>query len=361
MRITRASTVCSSGMNRRFAERLGERLWYGGSPLARLMLPFAGLFWLALQLRRVAYRVGLLRTQAVGVPVVVVGNLTAGGAGKTPVVEWVVNLLRAEGLRPGIISRGYGARLGGATARVDPAASWRACGDEPILLARRTGVPVEVGVDRCAAARKLAQAGVDVIVSDDGLQHYQLPRAFEIAVIDGARGLGNGWLMPAGPLREPRSRLASVDAVLVNGTEAGLISVPDALHFTIDGNELIRLDGGSRRPLTAFAGREVWAVAGIGNPQRFAAHLRRFGLKPVLVSAGDHQVVDLDALRRTADRPILMTEKDAVKYDEVMDPDTWVLPVAVLVSADVRAKISQALTSRLRSACAGSNGSRPTD
>jgi tetraacyldisaccharide 4'-kinase len=344
-----AFTDCNSGMNRSIAERIAERLWYRRSAWASLLLPFAGLIWIVVRARRALYVTGVLRSGTAGIPVIVVGNLTVGGTGKTPVVEWIARILKSQGFRPGIVSRGYGVAPDPANSRVDPAGSWRLWGDEPLMLARHAGVPVQIaGSDRCSAIRKLADSGVDVVVSDDGLQHYRMPRDFEIAVIDGVRGLGNGWLLPAGPLREPPSRLASVDLVLVNGGEGMPAGSAPVGHFTLEGSEACRPDGTERQPLAAFAGRQVWAVAGIGNPDRFGSHLSRYGVDPVMVRPGDHEVVDLGELVRIADRPVLMTEKDAVKYDDAMKFDAWMVPVSLSMSGELQASISKMLLAALR-------------
>jgi len=192
-----------------------EEVWYG-SAHAWFLRPMSALYAGAQGLRSAAYRSGLLKPTRVGRPVVVVGNLTVGGTGKTPLVAWLVEALAARGIRAGIVSRGYG-RSGDAVRSVDPRDSWRDVGDEPLLLARRTRAPVVVGRDRVAAARRLIELGVDAIVADDGLQHLRLARDFELVVVDGARGFGNGRLLPSGPLREPLTRLRTVDAVVVNG------------------------------------------------------------------------------------------------------------------------------------------------
>ncbi|MGB5131525.1 MAG: tetraacyldisaccharide 4'-kinase, partial [Steroidobacteraceae bacterium] len=246
--------------------------WYGGGRRGWWLLPLAWLYAAVAGLRRSAYRHGLLPRYRSRRPVVVVGNLTVGGTGKTPLVIWLAGELAARGLRVGIASRGYGAA--GGTARLvtalDDAAS---AGDEPLLLQRRLRQPVAIGKRRADAVR-LLEPDCDLILCDDGLQHYALDRDLEIAVIDGPRGLGNGLRLPAGPLRESRSRLAQVDAVVVNDTG---FTWPGAIQMKLVPVAAVALAGGERRPLAAFAGRRVRAVAAIGNPKRFFAMLREHG------------------------------------------------------------------------------------
>ncbi len=320
----------------RVARRL-ERLWYGDSALALALLPLSALFALVAGLRRALYTRGWLRSTRVGVPVIVVGNITVGGTGKTPLVAWLAERLIADGLRPGIVSRGYG----GVTRRepVTVTADSRAedVGDEPVLLARRTRAPVAVCIERVRAARMLVGAGADVIIADDGLQHYALARDLEIIVVDGDRRLGNGHMLPAGPLREPARRLTGAAVVLVN---AGARDCDHAeLVFRLRTADVIALNRRERRALQVFAGQKAWAVAGIGNPERFYAQLRAHGVVPEPVAVPDHGRVDLGRLREQADWPILMTEKDAVKYSGYRDVSAWYLPVEVEMSTAVETVI----------------------
>jgi tetraacyldisaccharide 4'-kinase len=332
-------------MTSRAGSRRVERLWYGDSPLAMLLQPLAWVFSAVTALRRHAYERGWLKSRHVGVPVIVVGNITVGGTGKTPVVAWLVRRLQAEGRRPAIVSRGYGGKAHSTPVRVTADSMAADVGDEPLLLWRQTGAPVAVCTDRVSAARYLVAAGVDVIVADDGLQHYALARDLEIVVLDGSRRLGNGRLLPAGPLREPARRLRKAGLIMVNGGPAR----QGELGFSLRGTVAVSLDGSERRDLASFDDREVWAVAGIGNPERFYEELRRHGARPTTIDVPDHGVVDLAQLRSKADWPIQMTEKDAVKYRPASVSDAWSVPVAV----DMKPEVEAALMSRVRDVLAG--------
>ncbi|MBN1238639.1 MAG: tetraacyldisaccharide 4'-kinase [Gammaproteobacteria bacterium] len=312
-----------------------DAIWYGGSGGRWLLWPVSLVFRAAAALRRAAYRRGIARSIELPVPVVVVGNLTVGGTGKTPLIVWLAEALTSRGLRVGIVSRGY--RGGAKTwpqwvgADSDPAE----VGDEPVLLAARTGCPVVAGPDRVAAARELlAQRDVDVLLSDDGLQHYRMRRAFEIAVVDGERGLGNGMCLPAGPLREPAARLGAVDAVVVNGAGAGAAvaglppSDADRVYRAhVAPTRVSRLADGEAAELRAFAGRDVVAVAAIGHPERFFDLLERAGAVVTRRPLPDHAAIRREDLERPAGVPALITEKDAVKCRGLADPDVWVVAV----------------------------------
>ena len=295
-----------------------DRIWYGRSPLAWLLLPLSVPFCAAVVVRRWMYGVGLKTVQRVGMPVIVVGNITAGGTGKTPLVIWLAQLLKAHGYRPGLIARGYG---GGATKwpqAVTPDSDPAMVGDEPVLLARTTGCPMVVAPDRVAAARTLLETyDCNMILSDDGLQHYALGRDIEIAVIDGARRFGNGHCLPAGPLREPPSRLRQVDLIVANGSPAA-----GEFAMRVQTGEAVNLLNGERRPLTAFSGQPVHAVAGIGHPARFFTALQTAGLDVRAHTFPDHHAYRMQDLNFT-DGPVLMTAKDAVKCRRFARPDFW--------------------------------------
>lgn len=295
-----------------------------------MLLPLGGLFFLVAALRRTLYRLGVLRTQRLPVPVVVVGNITAGGAGKTPLTLWLAAALERRGRRPGIVSRGYGGSAKGAAA-VESESDAARVGDEPLLIRRRSGRPVFVGRDRVAAARALlvSHPDCDVILCDDGLQHYRLARDAEIAVID-RRGVMNGWPLPAGPLREPAWRLTTVDAVVANGW-AG--PAPFRMHLV--GEHFYRLgDATTIRLADDLAGLRLHAVAGIGEPQRFFDHLAALGLSFVAHGFADHHDYQEADLVFEGDA-ILTTEKDAVKFGALSPLPVWVLPVTAVVEPDL--------------------------
>ena len=306
------------------------KYWNHRGALAWLLWPVSVIFLVLVLTRRILYWVRLLGSRHPGIPVIVVGNITAGGSGKTPLVIWIAEFLRAKGWQPGIVSRGYRTARSavGASGEVPRAATIASepqdVGDEPILLSRRSGCPVWVGEDRVQVAAILRRENpkVDVLILDDGLQHYRIRRDLEICVLD-ARGVGNGFLLPAGPLREPRWRLRTVDAVVANG-----FAMKDAHAMRLEGDELHRMtDARDRKPASAFAGQKVHAVAGIGDPNRFFLHLARFGLKPVPHAFRDHHAFTPKDLEFGDDAPVMMTEKDAVKLRHAARPNWWVLPV----------------------------------
>ncbi|MFV8817362.1 tetraacyldisaccharide 4'-kinase [Haliea sp. E17] len=305
--------------------------WYRGAGWLWLLRPLELLFRAATALRRQFYRSGLLSSYRAPVPVVVVGNITVGGTGKTPVVIALVEALQARGLRPGVVSRGYGAADGEFPRRVDAGSDPRLCGDEPLLIARRTGVPVVIDPDRPAAVRALLlSAPVDIVVCDDGLQHYALQRDLEIVLIDRQRGLGNGFCLPAGPLREPRSRLRSVDHVLYRGSD----SPRDGVSY--QSRDWVNIRSAERRPLTAFSGvGEVDAVAGIGQPAQFFASLEALGIAFRPHPFPDHHQFGAGDFSGMAGHTILMTEKDAVKCSALAGDDAWYLCIDASLPDDL--------------------------
>lgn len=300
--------------------------WYGGHPPG-LLLRALGCFWgLLMRLRRRLYRHGLLVRPELPIPVLVVGNRTVGGAGKTPVVIALAQALAARGWQVGVVSRGHGRRRRGAVA-VDAGRSASEVGDEPLLIHHETGLPVEVDVDRVAAVRRLAAAGCTLAIADDGLQHLRLARRIEIEVEDG-RGLGNARVLPAGPLREPLPALPAF-ARVVHGRAAAPGEI--ALHLQL--GELRSLDGRRRLPLTAFAGRRVRAVAGIGDPERFFAALRAHGLEVEPQPFPDHHAYRAADFAALQGLPLLMTGKDAVKCRHFGLADAWEVPLQASLPA----------------------------
>lgn len=297
-------------------------IWYGGPASGRWLQPLAWLYGGMLHLRHALYARGWRRRYRSNRPVVVVGNLSVGGTGKTPFVLWLAQQLTDRGLKVGIASRGYGG-AGGPARRVAEDDGAALVGDEALLLQRRFGRPVAVGARRADAVR-LLEADCGLILCDDGLQHEALARDFEIVVIDGTRGLGNGRLLPAGPLREPATRLASVDAVVVNG---GGFERPGAIRMQIVPRGVIAIGGTVRHELSEFSGRPVIAVAAIGHPARFFALLREWGLEIEERPFSDHAVVTPEMAGVGQGRAVLMTEKDAVKCTGNGWQDAWYLTV----------------------------------
>ncbi|MEO7773524.1 MAG: tetraacyldisaccharide 4'-kinase [Steroidobacteraceae bacterium] len=304
-----------------------NRIWYGGGtnwPLRPLSWLFGGLA----AARRALYSAGVLSRHRVACPVVVVGNLTVGGTGKTPLVIWLARALHAQGIAVGIASRGYGSGVV-APRMVDASSATEQVGDEPVLMHRRTGVPVCVAARRTLAAQHLFDVGCRLVLCDDGLQHYALHRDCEIAVLDGARGLGNGQLLPAGPLREHAARLSSVDFVVVNDVPGSQIAVPPgALHMRLVGEQVLPLrPGPPARSLSTLRSQRVHAIAGIGNPARFFALLRNHGLDLIEHAFADHHpYIEQDICFDDA-LPVLMTEKDAVKCAAFGDVRHGYVPV----------------------------------
>jgi len=301
-----------------------DSLWYDKSPLSALLAPFGWLYCAGMWLRTAAYRGGVLPIRRVGVPVIVVGNISVGGTGKTPLVAWTARYLKNRGLRPGIISRGYRGRARKWPQQVRADSDPIMVGDEPVLLARITGCPVAADPDRLRAARELlAHVECDVLVSDDGLQHLAMGRDVEIAVVDGTRRHGNGRCLPAGPLREPASRLDSVDLVVANGPALG-----DEFTMRLRATHAESLSEASlSRPLEGFTEGPVHAVCGIGAPDRFFETLEQAGLVLVRHRFPDHHAFRAEDIVFDDALPVLMTEKDAVKCRRFADSRHWCVPI----------------------------------
>lgn len=330
-----------------------QRIWYEGGALYWILLPLTGIYWLLVAVRRSLYRSGMLKTFRAPVPVIMVGNITVGGTGKTPVTIWLARHLAGRGFSPGIVSRGYGGSRSSSSMRVDSASDPAVVGDEPVLLARRTGCPIVVDADRARAVRMLVEDGADVIIADDGLQHYRLERDYEICVIDGARGLGNGMLLPAGPMRETIDRLTEVDQVLVNGEGAfsgGLGELErEPVQFGLVATEARRLDGSLARALGNFAGKTVHAVAAIGNPGRFFEMLQSHGIQVIEHAFRDHALLRRSDLEFGDDFDVLMTEKDAVKVQAPLSDKYWTVPVELTSDPAITGPWLEQIECRIRS------------
>lgn len=315
--------------------RLADQ-WYTDGWLARALAPLGWAYGGLLGLRRALYRRGLLKPVRLPVPVVVVGNLTVGGTGKTPLVIALTERLRAEGRRPAVVSRGYG-RRGKGLQVVSEGGGRRLpvtdCGDEPALIADRLNVPVVVAADRAAAARRAAQLGADCVVADDGFQRLSLPRERAFVVVDGSRGFGNGRCLPAGPLREPIAALDDADAVVLHGVGAVPGRLPDLrMGLAPEGLRGIRSRRQSRE-LDWLEGRRVHAVAGIGEPERFFALLRRLGARVEAHAFPDHHAYSTEELRFPGAGTLVTTEKDAVKLAE-LGVEGWALRVGARLDPD---------------------------
>jgi len=330
-----------------------EKMWYSRSgPL--WLVPLSLLYGSFMALRSVLYRLGLRHRIKVAVPVVVVGNLTVGGTGKTPLVAWLSSHLAACGMRVGIVSRGYGGRAREVT-RVTVHSRASEVGDEPLLLARRAAATVFIGKDRVAAAQAAVKDGADIVITDDGLQHLALVRQCEIVVIDGQRGFGNGRLLPRGPLRESPRRLRRVNAVVVNGdlTAPGF-ALPRFLarthfHMRLRPGDVLPVAGrGNLRSLASFRGAGVHAVAAIGNPQRFFDMLRGAGLTVYEHPMPDHHAFKAGDLNFGDTMPVLMTEKDAVKCAAFADERCWYVPVSADFSESESRELIELVLARVK-------------
>lgn len=313
--------------------------WYRTSLWLWLLWPLSLLFCLLVIIRRTLYRCKLLQTVSFSVPVIVVGNITVGGSGKTPLVIFLVELLRQQGLKPGIVSRGYGGHAASWPQTVTVESEAVMVGDEALLLSRRCNCPMVVGPDRAAAVEQLIREhDVDVVISDDGMQHYRMTRDIEIAVLDGERRLGNGLCLPAGPLRERAGRLKTVDFIVTNGKgragEFGMQLLAADAHA---------LNGERIRALADFADGPVHAVAAIGNPGRFFQTLRKAGLTITEHPFVDHHPFTDGELEYGDDMTVMMTEKDAVKYFPYANERHWYLPVSATLDDDFSRQLLERL------------------
>lgn len=331
-----------------------QRRWYGRPGWLYLLLPLEIIYRVIVALRRTAYRRGWLQSWRAPVPVIVVGNIAVGGTGKTPVVIALCEALKREGFTPGIVSRGYGAKPPAFPYSVTAASGVAESGDEPLLLARRTGCPVVIAPDRCAAAQYLlARQHCDILISDDGLQHYALARDIEWVVVDAARGVGNGRCLPVGPLREPAQRLNDASALLVNKTAAATddaaVVAPIPHHdFFLRAGAMVHLASGREIDAVHWCAEHtrVHAVAGIGNPQRFFATLQALGSETIDHSFADHHVFTQAELEFVEPLPVVMTEKDAVKCATFKLASLWFLRVDAQLPDSLLAPLTGKLRAR---------------
>ncbi|RTE65723.1 tetraacyldisaccharide 4'-kinase [Amphritea opalescens] len=330
-----------------------EQAWYNGSRWPALLRPLERLFRCLATRRRQQYLDGIKARWTAPVPVIVVGNISVGGTGKSPLVIWLIEHLRTQGYSPGVISRGYRASPPTTPYFVTAAAKPSEAGDEPLMIVRRTGVPLVISADRVAAAKHLlTQAACDLIISDDGLQHYALDRTVEIAVIDGARGFGNRRCLPEGPLREPVERLNDVDLIVVNGNASPALlesaHASKAFQMTLEAGSLVSLSTHQVVEPSAWRGpRQVNAVAAIGNPVRFAQTLASLGFTPQLHPFADHHQYSRADVTFAQPLPLIMTEKDAVKCDHLGLDDAWYLQVNAMMDKSFSASLEAILNTAL--------------
>ena len=313
--------------------------WYQSTPVANLyawsLLPLSWLYCLIATARRKVYQLKLKKSFAADVPVVVIGNIVVGGSGKTPLLISLCEFIKEKGFKPGVVSRGYGGKVAGVK-QVQQNDSAELVGDEPLMIYQNTNVPVVVGADRVAAIDYLLKNNqCDIVLSDDGLQHYRMQRDIEIAVVDAGRGFGNGFCLPAGPLRERPARLDEVDIVVYNGT------VDDAAlcTYALETLSVCPMHSDDCVALSDFSGKKVHAVAGIGHPPRFFTQLREAGIEVIEHAFSDHHAYSQADFSDWQNDIILMTEKDAVKCRQLLLPDAWVVNVSAVFSATLASQL----------------------
>tara|TARA_R110002050_G_scaffold57423_5_gene129108 strand:- start:12121 stop:13122 length:1002 start_codon:yes stop_codon:yes gene_type:complete len=314
--------------------------WYQPQPIRWLLWPLSFIYQTVLRLRSGLFFIGLFNRRYLPVPVIIVGNITVGGTGKTPCVIWLAKQLQQAGYRPGIISRGYGGKAEHYPLHVKSDSDPAIVGDEPIIISRHTACPMVVAPDRFAAGKMLLQdTDCNIIISDDGLQHYALGRDIELVIVDGQRQFGNQLCLPAGPLREPISRLELVDFIVENNGSgnASYIMTLSQLHA------VNLADPSKHQTLASFAGQSVHAIAGIGHPQRFFDQLSSHGIQAVSHAFADHHRFQLKDLDFNDNKPILMTEKDAVKCQGFANSNTWYIPIEAAISGKLDQHILQKL------------------
>jgi tetraacyldisaccharide 4'-kinase len=324
--------------------------WYRPGLLAALftwpLLPLSWLYCVIAVGRRKAYQLRFNKSYAAGVPLIVIGNIVAGGSGKTPLLIALCELIKEKGFKPGVVSRGYGGAVNGIK-QVQKSDSAELVGDEPLMIYQRTGIPLVVGADRVAAVNYLLQNNqCDVVLSDDGLQHYRMRRDIEVAVVDASRGFGNGFCLPAGPLRERVSRLNDVDLIVYNGANDNA----ESCCYTLEIVDVCALDGERHTPLSSFAGKRVHAVAGIGHPSRFFAQLRDNEIDVIEHAFSDHHVFSEADFSGWQNDCILMTEKDAVKCRQLLLSDAWAVNVSAVFSGALQSQIDSKILPLLKQA-----------
>jgi tetraacyldisaccharide 4'-kinase len=326
-------------------DQFAQRLWYGPQQgMSLLLLPLSWLFGAIVRMRRWAYRHGVFKSVRIGVPVLVIGNLTVGGTGKTPLVAWLANACRQRGVRAAVICRGHGGRNSQEPTVVQSSSDPIQVGDEAVVLAQAFDGLVIACADRVAAASRAAESGAELIISDDGLQHYRLQRDCEWVVMDAARGWGNGRLLPAGPLREPISRAAHTQLMIRTVRDRSVANAPayagvPAVDVRSQVLEAVSLRSGERRSLNTFREMPLHALAGIGHPDAFFAMLKTHGLTFDTRVLPDHATIRVEDLQFADAQPVLMTDKDAVKCRAFADERLWRVPLQIEVSAEHEARL----------------------
>lgn len=315
-------------------------IWYKDHFIGVWLLPLSLIFSHIVRFRKFLYTKGILKSYTIPVPIIVIGNITVGGTGKTPLIIYLAEILKNSGFNPGIISRGYGGLAQSWPQRVYNDSDPNQIGDEALLIAKQTNCPMAVGPSRVNAANMLVeQTDCNIILSDDGLQHYALRRDIEIAVIDGDRRFGNNYMLPAGPLREPIERLQHVNFTIVNGEK----HAAHEYSMQLVGDTLVNLISGEQKSLEAFNGIDCHAIAGIGNPKRFFNLLKIAGLNCINHSFPDHYQFQQDDIEYADDKPVLMTEKDAVKCTTFAGLQHWFLPVKAIPESHFSDKLLKLL------------------
>ena len=327
-----------------------QRLWYGKSRLVWLLLPFSWIFGALVELRRWCFDRGLFKRFSVGIPVIVVGNLTVGGTGKTPLVIWLANFLFAQKRKVAVITRGYGGQSDQWPQRVKPGSDPVQVGDEAVLIAQQAQAIVIAGPDRVANARQAIAEGAELIISDDGLQHYRMQRDLELVVVDNSRMFGNGFLLPAGPLREPVKRLQEADLILLNQRDDSRPARldPPSVTYRIRLGNLRALKSEAIRAVAELNGQTVHVITAIGHPQSFISALEQLGLHVDARILPDHARLSRADIEFNDDLPVLMTEKDAVKCQHIADSRHWAVTTQVQLSTADEAQLIQCVQRALQ-------------
>ncbi len=324
-----------------------NKIWYQNHPLKYCLLPISGLFCVLVFMRRLGYKMGWLRQYQPSLPVIVIGNISVGGTGKTPLIIYLARQFSRAGVKVAVVSRGYGRKEQAECEQVNPKGSTLQYGDEPMLIARQSHVPVFVARERTRAVQKIEQQKLaEVILCDDGLQHYALGRTVEWCVIDQQRGLGNGFCLPAGPLRESAARLKTVDLLIEQHGDKAFAK--DEIAFYLQSQYVWKLNQPQqKKPLSGFNGQACSAIAGIANPQRFFSALRQQGLQVQCKAFADHYAYQQEDFKEFSNTILFMTEKDAIKCQQYNLPNAWVVAVECVASKALQQQV-KSLIGRFR-------------